>query len=263
MHSDTYYKGPFTQVRPQYIVVRAPSVKENWYKNWVYPNIYDHYWTMAWNGIWSDEERNDKFEFLFGWPSFYNYSNEQRSVQYVSPAHSKLTITSAPSSPLFNLFTWFGRATYFGGNKYTLKLAYKHTNWIPDDYTAVWFKSHMIMLDYSRGATNEEDSYLYGKDDWINNNAGWLNYFNGMYIGDFAKTYHLIDHGNYKIYFVQGEKYKEMIPIGLPWVSQSFLYGDSFIAPRLLGNPSDVIKILGGDKSLKPIKKNNIKLRRF
>ncbi len=260
MHSDTYTKSSWTLVRPQYIVVRAPSVKENWYKNWIYPNIYDHYWTMIWNGIW-DGPRTDKFDFFFGWPSFYNYSQEQRSVQYVSPAHSKLSISADPSSPIFNLFSWFGRATYFGVNKYTLKLAYKHTNWIPDDYTAVWFKSHMIMLDYSRGATDEDDSYLYGKEDWINSNAGWLNYFNGMYIGDFAKTYHLIDPGSYKIYFVQGEKYKETFPIGLPWIGTSFLYGDSFIPSRLLNNPVGIGKILVGDKPITPIKKSIIKLK--
>ncbi len=229
MQPATLTKSFWTDYRPQYIIPRAPSVREAWYKNWVYPNIYDHYWTMVWNGIW-DGPRTDKFAFFFGWPTFYNYSSEQQSVQYVSKPDSKLSISSAPSpssSSKFSSMKSFKSSIMFGSIQYTLKLAYKHTEWIPDDYFAVWFKSKMVMLDYSNGATNDEDSYLYGKDDWINNNASWLNYFNGLYLGNFSDTYHLIDHNYYNINFVQGEKFQEMIPIGSPWVQKQFFVGSA------------------------------------
>ena len=98
------------------------------------------------------------------------------------------------------------------------------------------------MLDYSNGATNDEDSYLYGKDDWINNNSGWLNYFNGLYLGNFANTYHLIDHNYYDLYFVQGERYQEMIPIGSPWVQKQFFIGSAAEKSNIDRTSSKMVK---------------------
>ena len=230
MQAATLSKSYWSDVRPQYIIAAAPSVKESWYKDWVYPSIYDHFWTMIWNRIW-DGPRNDKFGFFFGWPTFYHYSSEQQSVQYISKPDSKLVIYSSPpsssSSSMFSSIKSFGGWFKFGSIQYTLKLAYKHPEWIPDDYTAVWFKSHMVMLDYSNGATNDEESYLYGKDDWVSNNWGWLSFYNNLSISNFTDKYRLIDPNYYSMYFVQGERYQEMIPIGTPWVQKQFFIGSA------------------------------------
>ena len=112
-----------------------------------------------------------------------------------------------------------------GSGPVDIQVKYLHGTTVPGDFLTLWFKSHMIMLGYSRGDCDDDGTQLYGKAGWVEQNSDWLQYFTSMDINGAAKAYVPMYQGAYKVNFIYGPKFS-WAQSG-PWIKKDLWYGQS------------------------------------
>jgi hypothetical protein len=128
--------------------------------------------------------------------------------------------------PLMNLGTGgIGHSIVLNSAPVDIQVKYLHGTTVPGDFLTLWFKSHMIMLGYSRGDCDDDGTQLYGKADWVKQNSDWLQDFTSLDINGAAKAYVPLYQGAYKVNFIYGPKFTWTA--SGPWIQKDLWYGQS------------------------------------
>jgi hypothetical protein len=203
------------------IVVTAHAPTERWFTQYVWPKIYSPIQRMRFAGLWP-EELTDRFFLLLGLRNF------ETTAMIQSSSGGKLHVFSLPLGGGVH-----GGMVSFGGSgsPADIKVKYLHGTTIPDDYFSLWFKSHMIMLGYARGDCDDSGARLYGKQEWIQQNLGWLQAFSALDLNSAVSAYVPMYKGSYKVNFIYGPKFTW--DSGGPWTSKDISYGQSAVKENL------------------------------
>ena len=198
------------------IVVTAHGPEEKWFTQFAWPRVYSHIQAMKFARLWP-EDLEDKFFLLLGMVNF------ETTALFQNKSGGKLHVSAFP---LMNIgMGGIGKAIGFNSGPVDIQVKYLHGTTVPGDFLTLWFKSHMIMLGYSRGDCDDDGTQLYGKADWVEQNSDWLQYFTSLDINGAAKAYVPMYQGAYKINFIYGPKFS-WAQSG-PWIKKDLWYGQS------------------------------------
>jgi hypothetical protein len=175
--------------------------------------VYSHIQSMKFAGLWP-EDLEDKFFLLLGLVNF------ETTAAFQNKSGGKLHVSTLPLS-----LGGLTRGYVLGGAPADVQVKYLHGTTVPGDYLTLWFKSHMIMLGYGRGDCDDSGTLLYGKQEWVEQNSGWLQEFTSMDINAATRGYALMYPAPYKVNFVYGPKFT-WAAAG-PWIKKDLWYGVS------------------------------------
>ncbi len=200
--------------------VDALQPKESWYSTYVKKTIYQHIIDLQVRGLWHfDPSLSDQAFALF------NIGTPGPFVSIVGPSSGKLS-PPAPPMPIsrFSLGTKMGNLPIFMTSKREIKFKYLHPELIPVDYVNLRFGAGRVVAEYSMGESDDDESELYGKGDWVAANMGWLQNVLAGDLNDYVAKYKGIQSGYYTLSFIYGPK---MSFDGKgPWISRSFTVGN-------------------------------------
>ncbi len=204
------------QVQRPLVTVTAHVPSERWFTQYAWPKVYSHVQAMKFAGLWP-EQLEDQFFLLLGMVNF------DVTAVFQNASGGKLRVFSFSG---LGFLHGGGTSTYVGGSgPGDIQVKYMHGEQIPGDYFSLWFKSHLITLGYARGDCDDPESNLYGKQDWIDQNSSWINYFSGLDLSASTSGETPMYQGGYMLNFIFGPKFTWSA--GNPWIKKEFWYGPS------------------------------------
>jgi hypothetical protein len=223
------YDGFNTSHQEGLVHVDAHVPSEPWFNSFVWPMIYAHVQQLAVYRLW-DQPLADRFTIgLF---------NPFQTASFVGASTGKLYVPAVDnkSSGSRTIGLYAPRATVAGGAMMGMPggfsimaspqfaVSYLHGDQIGSDYFNLWWKCHAIMMEYGNGGYNDPESWLYGLQDWVDNNSWWIGHYSGMDLNGMNNAYQFMKDGFYTLDFIYSPKFT-WFESG-PWIKKQFRLGN-------------------------------------